>query len=284
MEAASNRITVTAPDGLNLAGEVHGPADGPPIVFLHGGGQSRAAWRGAAKRLGLAGYKACTMDLRGHGDSDWSETMGYGFDDYVGDLAAVITALGGQPATIVGASLGGHIGLLTAARYPQQVRVLMMADVTPWIDEDSGDAMRAELRAANRGFVSVDEVSAMVSRLRGTPPPASGSAGLLRHLRQGEDGRFYFRWDVRLMNDALLHGGGEGGLFQMAAATLRVPVLVMRAEHSTLTSPEQVAAFRKVHPAVEEVMIAGAGHMVSGDVNDVYADAIMAYLASQPTE
>jgi pimeloyl-ACP methyl ester carboxylesterase len=284
VEAASNRITVTAPDGLNLAGVVHGPADGPPIVFLHGGGQSRAAWRGAAKRLGAAGYKACTIDLRGHGDSDWSETMGYGFDDYVGDLAAVIVALGDRPATIVGASLGGHIGLLTSARFPERVRVLMMADVTPWIDEDSGDAMRADLRAANHGFASVDEASAMVSRLRGTPPPAGGSGGLVRHLRQGDDGRFYFRWDVRLMNDALLRGGGEGGPFQTAAARLQVPVLVMRAEHSTLTSPEQVAAFRKVHTDVEEVIIAGAGHMVSGDVNDVYADAIMAYLAANSTE
>lgn len=272
-------ITVAAPDGLRLAGEAHGPADGAPVIFLHGGGQSRSAWRVAAQRLGEAGYRACTMDLRGHGDSDWSEALAYDFDDYVGDLVATIVALGGAPAVLVGASLGGHIATLAAARYPDRVSALLLADVTPWIDEEQGGAIRSRLREARHGFASLEEASAMVSRLRGTPPRTGSLEGLRHHVRERADGRLYFRWDVRLMDDAKLEGGGEGGLFRREAMRLRLPVLVMRAEHSTLTTAGQVAAFRAAVPGVEEVLIEGAGHMVTGDVNDAYADAILAFLS-----
>jgi pimeloyl-ACP methyl ester carboxylesterase len=57
----------------------------------------------------------------------------------------------------------------------------------------------------------------------------------------------------------------------------------MRAEHSTLTSAEQVEAFRRVHDDLEEVVIAGVGHMVSGDVKDAYADAMEGFLTARLT-
>lgn len=271
------RITVTAADGLLLAGEVAGDASAPLVIFLHGGGQSRSAWRGAAARMAEAGYRGCTMDLRGHGESEWSEALRYGFDDYVGDLCAVIDRLGG-PAVLVGASLGGHISLITAARYPDKARAIALADVTPWIDEDIGDAMRAALRRSATGFATLEEAAASVAAMRGVEPGGRSLDGLRRHLNEGEDGRFYWRWDVRLVDDDLLRGGGEGGLFQREAMRLNVPVLVMRAEHSTLTTPAEVEAFRAIRPDLRSVMIAGAGHMVTGDVNDAYADAILGFL------
>ena len=57
----------------------------------------------------------------------------------------------------------------------------------------------------------------------------------------------------------------------------------MRAEHSTITSPDQVAIFRKTIPWLRDVTIAGAGHMVTGDVNDAYADAVLEFAAHFPT-
>jgi len=276
------RIAVEARDGLPLAGEVHGPADGTPVIFLHGGGQSRSAWRVAARRLGEATYRAATMDLRGHGDSGWSDELAYTFDDYAADLVATIDALGGGPAILVGASLGGHISVVTAARFPERVRAVLLADVTPWIDEAIGGAIRQTIRGAGSGFASLEEASAMISALRGTPPHEGGLDSLQRFMRQRDDGRWYFRWDIRLMDDAKLHGGGEGGLFRREAVKLTVPILVMRAEHSTMTGADQVAAFRAAVPQVQDVLIKGVGHMVSGDVNDVYADAILTFLARRP--
>lgn len=274
-------IRVTASDRLQLAGERFGPVDADPVILLHGGGQSRSAWRGAAKRLASSGMSACIMDLRGHGESEWSADRHYAFDDYAADLAATIDCLGGWCAGVVGASLGGHIGLIAAAKYPEKIGLLMLADVTPWIDETIGDSMREALRQANRGFASVEDASDAVTRLRGTPPSKGSTAGLLRHLRRGADGRFYFLWDPAMMDDDKLRGGGEGGIFQRAAGQLPMPVMVMRAEHSTLTSPAQVQAFRHVHADLAETVIPGVGHMVSGDSNDAYAEAILAFIAAR---
>lgn len=273
------RIAVRTADGLSLAGDVLGPDAGARVIFLHGGGQSRSAWRGAARRLAAAGFRACTMDLRGHGDSDWSEAQAYGFDDYVADLRATISALGDQPAILVGASLGGHIAMLAAARHPHLVRALLLADVTPWIDEARGREVRDSMRASAAGFASVQEAAESVAALRGeVARPASALDGLRRHLREGDDGRLYWRWDVRLVSEDHLMGGGEGGLFQTEAAKVRAPILVMHAEHSTLTTEAEIAGFRSVQPDLNVTMIAGAGHMVTGDVNDAYADAILDFI------
>lgn len=271
------RITVTAPDGLSLAGELCGRAEAPLVLLLHGGGQSRSAWRGAARRLAEAGYRACIMDIRGHGDSDWSDQLRYSFDDYVGDVIATISAIGG-PAALVGASLGGHIAMLCAARYPEHITHLALADVTPWIDETEGDAMRAALRKSAEGFATVEEAADAIAEMRGTPMRGGSLEKLRRRLDLREDGRLYWQWDVRLMDDQLLRGGGEGGLFRREAERLGMPVLVMRAEHSTLTTQEEIDAFRMVKPDLQQVVIAGAGHMVSGDVNDAYAEAILNFL------
>lgn len=285
MIGSPTRISIRSVDELTLVGDVLGT--GPRLaIMLHGGGQSRSAWRGAARRLAAAGMRVCTMDLRGHGESAWSPTAAYGFDHYVADLTTTIDALGG-PALVVGASLGGHVALLAAARHPERVSALALADVTPWIDERVGDAMRDGMRAAASGFADLEEAAAMVDGLRNTAGRGDASR-LAAHLRTGDDGRLYWRWDPAFLNDALLRHGGAGGLFEAEALRLARPVLLMRAELSTITSPEQVETFRAAIPWLRDVTIAGAGHMLTGDVNDAYADAILAFAndleTSQPME
>jgi len=273
-------LSIPRADGRALAGEAFGDDAAPLVVLLHGGGQSRSAWRGAARRFAASGLRAATMDLRGHGDSDWSGDGAYTFDDYVDDLVRTIDALQG-PAIVVGASLGGHVALITAARHPDRVRALVLADVTPWIDETVGDTMRDGMRAAVSGFATVEEAAAMVDGLRNSVGPRDASR-LRPFLRQGADGRLYWKWDPKFLNDTALRHGGVGGLFEAEARKLTVPVLAMRAERITITSPAQFATFKATVPWLESVTIAKAGHMVTGDVNDDYADAALAFVDRLP--
>ena len=71
------RIQV-APD-VSLTADSYGDAGDPPVVLLHGGGQTRHSWSNSARLLGDAGWHALTVDLRGHGDSDWSPDGDYQF-------------------------------------------------------------------------------------------------------------------------------------------------------------------------------------------------------------
>ncbi len=74
--AASNRLRA------DVFGDV-----GQPVLLLHGGGQTRHAWRNTAAQLARAGWVAYALDQRGHGDSAWVETGGYTFGDFAADAA-----------------------------------------------------------------------------------------------------------------------------------------------------------------------------------------------------
>src|ERR1700730_7039761 len=99
-----------------LAADVSGDA-GKPVLLLHGGGQTRHAWRRTAVEIARAGWLAYAVDQRGHGDSEWVADGAYAFKDFAADVTAVAAELArrhGAPPVAIGASLGGIASLLAA--------------------------------------------------------------------------------------------------------------------------------------------------------------------------
>src|SRR5215831_19213415 len=116
---------VTIPvSGLNLVADVVGPLDGPAILFLHGSGQTRQSWRRALDEAKKRGFRAVSLDLRGHGDSDWASDGNYAIDKFRGDVNEVVEYMGGAPV-LVGASLGGLIGMMIAIASPPKISALV---------------------------------------------------------------------------------------------------------------------------------------------------------------
>src|SRR5438552_6695221 len=100
--------------GNSLAGEVYGE-EGPPVLLLHGGGQTRHAWRKTGDLIARMGRVAYAVDQRGHGDSEWVEDGAYSFPDFAADARTLADTLGqrsGVRPVVVGASLGGIAALL----------------------------------------------------------------------------------------------------------------------------------------------------------------------------
>jgi len=60
--------------GLNLVADSAGPGESQPVLFLHGSGQTRHSWRKAMADGAQRGYRTISVDLRGHGKSDWAGT------------------------------------------------------------------------------------------------------------------------------------------------------------------------------------------------------------------
>src|SRR6202167_1017084 len=128
--------TFAACGGVNLVGDVGGDLKGRPVILLHGGGQTRHSWGRAALELAARGYYVAAIDLRGHGDSDWAPDANYCIDAQVGDLRAVIRQMPGPPV-LIGASMGGLISLTAAGEVPEQeIRALVLVDVTPMVDSE----------------------------------------------------------------------------------------------------------------------------------------------------
>jgi pimeloyl-ACP methyl ester carboxylesterase len=112
--------------GIRLAASVHGPLDGPPILFLHGATLSRDSWDEIKDRL-LNRYCIWTLDFRGHGHSD--RAPNYDLSGYVSDAETVLAAIG-RPAMVAGHSLGACVAGVMGQRNPN-VRAIFLED-RPW--------------------------------------------------------------------------------------------------------------------------------------------------------
>ncbi|MDB5581370.1 MAG: alpha/beta hydrolase [Bradyrhizobium sp.] len=272
---SSDFLRLAGADGLTIAAESFGKTGHAPIIFMHGGGQSRFSWLKAARAVAEHGYHALTLDLRGHGDSDWASDGRYDLHRYAADLETIIQDIG-EPAVLVGASLGGLVALVTAARFPHLVRAVCLADVTPWMDESRTGPYRRTIQDWTKGFETVEAAAAAVNILRGTA--GDGNPQRLRnHMVEGESGRLYWRWDPRFIGDEFVRDKNRK-LLEQSAAQLRVPVLVMRAALSTLVTPAQIEQFKGLVPSLVHEEIAGVGHMVTGDDNYAYVPALTRFL------
>ena len=115
--AERRAVSFVASGGLRLAGDgARRSRPAPPVVLLHGGGQTRHAWGGTAAALAGAGWHAIALDLRGHGDSDWAPDGDYALERFAADLARRARAARAPPPALVGASLGGITSLLAVGR------------------------------------------------------------------------------------------------------------------------------------------------------------------------
>lgn len=112
-------LTVRAGD-LRIHVSQWGDPAAPPVLLLHGLRDHSRSWDWTANAL-QGRFNLIAPDLRGHGDSDWTELEGYALSSYVLDLADVVTALGLDRYAIVGHSLGGALGLRLAAAFPDKV-------------------------------------------------------------------------------------------------------------------------------------------------------------------
>ena len=264
---------------LELSAAEYGEPGQPPVIMLHGGGQTRHAWSGAARSLAAAGHRVICPDARGHGDSRWPDDGDYGLDAFAGDLRAIIATLA-QPPVLVGASLGGATALLLAGESPAPpVSALVLVDIVPRPDPAGVQNVFSFMSARPEGFANLDEVADAVAAYNPHRPRPDNHAGLMRNLRRREDGRLYWHWDPRFLNPAHRFEPSEyHRRLDAAAAQVRIPTLLVRGALSDIVSVESAREFQRSIPGCELVDVAGAGHMVAGDRNDVFNQAIADFL------
>ena len=265
-----------AGDGIDLAADAWGDATAPPVLFLHGGGQTRHAWGNTARAVAAAGWHAITLDLRGHGESDRSPDGDYSPDPMVADLRSVVAALP-QPPVAVGASLGGLISLLAEGTEPL-LAGLALVDVTPRLERTGMQRIVAFMTARPEGFASLDEAAdAVAAYLPHRTRPADLS-GLARNLRRTPAGRYVWHWDPALLSRSREEFEHDVVRYTAAARQLTLPTLLVRGRRSDVLSEEGARWFCTLAPHTRYVDVSGAGHMVVGDRNDAFTGAILEFL------
>ena len=278
-------VTYTGADGLELVSTHSGPKDGQPVVLLHGGGQTRGAWGASVKALAERGFYAVALDMRGHGDSEWSPEGRYALDAFAADLRVVIGTFDRPPAR-VGASLGGLASLLAVGEAPQAPAAsLVLVDIVPWMEKKGGDQVVGFMRGTASGFDTLEAAADAIADYLPHRPRPERLDGLSRNLRQRKDGRWYWHWDP---NFVAPQGGWDmdevNRRLSAAAKAVDARLMLMRGSNSEIVSAEGARRFSEMFPEAQLAEIEGAHHMVAGDDNDAFLKALLPFLEKQFNE
>jgi pimeloyl-ACP methyl ester carboxylesterase len=278
----------TGAAGNRLVADVYGE-EGPVVLLLHGGGQTRHAWRGTTQSLAHAGWVAYALDQRGHGDSEWAADGAYAAADFAADAKAVALALakrGGRAPVVVGASLGGISALLAQGGVGRDeapvFSALALVDITPRVDMSGIARIQGFMRAhADEGFASIAEAAEAVARYLPHRPRPRSHDGLKKNLRLYPDGRWRWHWDPRFLDGPRPIGTGRGETetrLVAAARGMTIPTLLVRGASSELVQEAHARDFLNLVPHAKYVDVVGARHMVAGDRNDRFSTAILDFL------
>lgn len=245
-----------------------GPEIHPPLIVAHGLFGSARNWGGVAKRL-AQGRRVVAVDMRNHGESPWSDAMGY--DDMAEDLAETLAAEGGGEADLVGHSMGGKAAMMTALTRPAGLRRLVVADVAPAAYSHSHAAYVAAMRGIDLSTLSRrSEAEALLAPV---VEDRSMRAFLLHSLANTPDG---LRWRLNL--DAL--ASGMAGLIDWPAPEGRFdgPALFLAGGKSGYLREAHHAAVLALFPAAEFETIPGADHWLHAEAPVEFAEIVARFL------
>lgn len=167
--------------GLEFEALSTGPADGFPVLALHGWLDNAASFVQLAPRLNRC--RVVAIDQRGHGQSAHVQQP-YHIWDGVPDVVGILDALGWQQAALLGHSMGAAVATLTASAFPERIHALWLIEgFGPWPDSatetpdrlrNATERLKRLTERPKRLYASIDE--AIDARLAGAVAPLSRQA------------------------------------------------------------------------------------------------------------
>ncbi len=256
------------------------PAGRPTLLFAHGFGQTRGAWKGSAVALAHTGCRCVTFDTRGHGESDRLAGGDYRMDQFADDLRQLASAQPQSPI-LVGASMGGLLGLLLAGEIrPAPFRALVLVDITPRWETSGVERILAFMQAHPDGFADYDDAAEQIAAYLPQRRERKSEQQLRPLLREGVDGRLRWHWDPALLAGVVHESERYQPRLLDAAVKIDVPVLLLSGERSDVVSRATVNEFLELVPHAQHVELPRATHMVAGDANDAFTREVARFVQS----
>jgi 3-oxoadipate enol-lactonase len=252
--------------GVELAYEERG--SGSAILFLHGVGSDRTAWRPQLAAFG-DGFRCVAVDCRGHGESAAPAEL-IGIPRFAADAAELIERLGLGTAHVCGLSMGGIVALQMWADRPELVRSLILADCWAY-----HPAAAAGLPERLRAIDSTPLPELARSRMPAVLAPGADPELLARviEVMAAKDPACY-----RRSNEVLW-----GADMRRVAATVRVPALVLVGELDRITPPVLSEELAGLLPGARLEVISGAGHLSNEERPAEFNRAVRRFVDPTPS-
>ena len=237
-----------------------GATDDPALIFLHGGGLHAHTFDVVGNLLRDRG-RCISLDLRGHGDSEWAPGR-YGAEETADDLSATVAQLGLKRVVVVGHSMGGIGAIAWAARRPLELAGLVIVDVGPELTNPATASIN-DFITSQPSFAALEEVQ---------------GDSLAANLRWRDDGRLVFKYD-----DSQFHPGGSrlpvGDDIRKLAHRIACPTTILRGQRSKVLSDDAAAEFADLITGADWRRIDDAGHTIQSSNPRGLATAVGEFLA-----
>jgi len=259
--------------------DVAGPANGAPVLLLHGFPQTRHMWRDQLDALGRRGYRAIAPDQRGYSaGARPADVEAYATGLLIADALALMDAFGAPRFHLVGHDWGGQIAWLIAAGHAERVRSLSIFSrphPAAFARALREDPLQAERSGHHRAFREGDAVARM--RQAGLKP-----------LRDALDRQGVPAAEVAIYMETLMQPGAiEGamnwyrasGLVAEATAKIVAPTLyVWGRDDATVGAAAAALTEQYVTGSYRFEAIDGAGHFLIDQFPRRASDLIVEHL------
>ena len=272
--AATSTSRFVEANGVKLHYLDYGTAGRPTMLCVHGGA-AHAHWFDFVAPGFTPDYHVYALDLRGHGESAWTDPQTYSFETYAEDVNAFLEKLDLRDVVLVGHSMGGMISLVHAATHPGRIRRLVIVDSTMLMPMDRVTKMREFSAKPAKGYATQDE---LIARYRLEPADTQMAAPEVIHRmashsgRQDADGRWQHKADRRVY----------ANFRQVAGVPLwekvKVPALVIKGEHSARFAPDVLAEIRARAPQVQMAEVPASDHHITLDNPQGFVDVVQKFL------
>jgi esterase len=271
-------------DAVRLEASVLRP-EGRPVLFLHGFGHNRHVWSKLAHSM-RPEFRPILIELRGHGDSDWSIERQYETQDYARDLPVALDALGLDRVAVVGHSLGGLAAILFAAAHPERVESLVLVDTGPKLSMAALTQITEDMNIGPQRFDTEDVYREWLSGTLPFADPEEVKALAAHSLVRRLDGAYELKLDPGAMTPNVDAARWRESEMQISDALkkIRRPALLVRGGLSAVL-PEPVA--REI---VDDMLVDGrletlerAGHAVMLDDGPGLLRVVERFFNSMPS-
>jgi pimeloyl-ACP methyl ester carboxylesterase len=231
----------------------------PPLILLHGIARHAHTFDHLAEEFART-YRVIAVDMRGHGDSDWSPEGAYLVQDYVKDLEGLIDQLQLRHVTLLGNSTGGRVVQVYAGLHPDNVARLVVEDVGPERPQNIADAFARRVEQEKNGWASEDAlVAQLVTQNRRTPEPllrTYAHFGVKKVDGGPERAAPHLIWK---RDPNLVKGFVETELWD-SVRKITAPTLYVIGGGSRIVPPETQQKLKDTLPNVRIAVMPGLGH------------------------
>jgi pimeloyl-ACP methyl ester carboxylesterase len=176
--------------------------------------------------------------------------------------------------------MGGATALYAVGTSAQEIAsALVLVDIVPRVSPAGATRIQRFMGANPDGFSTLEEAAAAVAAYNPHRVRPPDDTGLMKNLRQGADGRLRWHWDPKIIRRP--HRLEPPELVEPLLAAcrgVRIPVLLVNGMQSDVVDQAGVDELRRHLPQLEVSNVAGAGHMVAGDVNDAFNRVMIDFL------